>query len=97
MTKEDGKAASAFSTFSGQLANTSVPASAAADKARLIAAAAASAQDYIQLSKTTSTSQYQSTFASIGLQQTLTASTRTSRPSCDPAAGLLTAEAATES
>ena len=72
VTKEDGKAASAFDTFSSQLANTSVPASAAADKARLSAAAATSAQDFIQLSKTTSTSQYQSTIASTGLQQTLT-------------------------
>ena len=71
MTKEDGKAASAFNTFSSQLANTSVPASAAADKARLSAAAATSAQDFIQLSKTTSISQYQSTIAGTGLQQTL--------------------------
>jgi hypothetical protein len=71
VTKEDGKAASAFDTFSSQLANTSVPASAAADKARLSAAAATSAQDFIQLSKTTSISQYQSTIAGTGLQQTL--------------------------
>jgi hypothetical protein len=71
VTKEDGKAASAFNTFSSQLANTSVPAGAAADKARLSAAAATSAQDFIQLSKTTSISQYQSTIAGTGLQQTL--------------------------
>ncbi|MDX6419607.1 MAG: hypothetical protein QOG28_4227 [Trebonia sp.] len=71
VTKEDGKAASAFNTFSSQLANTSVPAGAAADKARLSAAAATSAQDFIQLSKTTSISQYQSTIASTGLQRAL--------------------------
>ncbi|MCW2890578.1 MAG: hypothetical protein JWO75_67 [Actinomycetia bacterium] len=71
VTKEDGKAASAFNTFSSQLANTSVPAGAAADKARLSAAAATSAHDFIQLSKTTSISQYQSTIASTGLQRAL--------------------------
>ena len=71
VTKEDTKAASAFNTFSGQLANTSVPAGADAEKARLAAAAAASQQDFIQLSKTTSASQYQSTVVSTGLQKTL--------------------------
>jgi hypothetical protein len=71
VTKEDTKAASAFSTFSGQLANTPVPAGADAAKARLAAAAAASQQDFIQLSKTTSASQYQSTVVSTGFQQTL--------------------------
>jgi hypothetical protein len=71
VTKEDGKAASAFNTFSSQLANTSVPAGAAADKARLSAAAATSARDLTELSKTTSDSQYHSTLASTGLQRTL--------------------------
>jgi hypothetical protein len=71
VTKQDSKAASAFSTFSSQLANTSVPASAAADKATLSAVAAAATRDFIQLSKSTSDSQYQSTITSTGLQQTL--------------------------
>jgi hypothetical protein len=71
VTKEDSKAADAFSTFSDQLANTSVPAGAVADEARLAAAATASQQDFIRLSKTTTASQYQSTRVSTGLQQTL--------------------------
>jgi hypothetical protein len=71
VTKQDSTAASAFTTFSGQLASTSVPAGAAADKSRLSAAAAASAKDFAQLSKVTSASQYQSTVASTGLQQEL--------------------------
>ena len=54
VTKQDGKAATAFSAFSAQVASAPVPASAAADKARLIAAAAASSQDYLQLSKAAS-------------------------------------------
>ncbi len=53
VTKQDSNAASAFNTFSGQLASTPVPAAAAADKARLSADAAAAAADFTQLSKTT--------------------------------------------
>jgi hypothetical protein len=71
VTREDSKAASAFNTFSGQLANTSVPAGADAEKARLAAAAAASQRDFVQLGKATSVSQYQSTVVSTGFQQTL--------------------------
>ena len=72
MTKQDGKAATAFSAFSAQVASAPVPASAAADKARLIAAATASSQDYLQLGKAASASQYNSTFGKIGLQKTVT-------------------------
>jgi len=68
---QDSKAASAFTAFSSQLANTTVPGGAAADKARLSAAATTIAQDYTQLSKATTADQYQSTFSSIGLQQSL--------------------------
>jgi hypothetical protein len=71
VTKEDAKAASAFGTFSDQLANTTVPAGAAADKAKLAATAAASQRDFTQLSEATSAGQYQSTVASSGYQQTL--------------------------
>lgn len=71
VTSQDSKAAAAFNTFSGQLANTSVPAGAAADKARLGTAAAGSAQDFVQLSKATSAAQYKSTITSTGLQNTL--------------------------
>jgi hypothetical protein len=71
VTKQDSKAANAFDAFSSQLANTPVPAGAAADKARLSTASAAAAQDFTQLSKTTTDSQYQSAVASSGLQTTL--------------------------
>jgi Domain of unknown function (DUF4389) len=71
VTKEDTKAASAFSLFSDQLADTSVPTGTAADEARLAAAATASQQAFVRLSKTTTASQYQSAIASTGLQQTL--------------------------
>jgi hypothetical protein len=71
VTKADGKAVVAFNTFSSQLANTPVPAGAAADKARLSAASATLAQDFTALSKTTSDTEYQSVITSTGLQQTL--------------------------
>src|SRR6185437_7874836 len=59
---QDSKAASAFTAFSSQLANTTVPGGAAATTI---------AQDYTQLSKATTADQYQSTFSSIGLQKSL--------------------------
>jgi len=68
---QDSKAASAFTTFSSQLATITVPGGAAADKAQLGAAATTVAQDYTQLSKATTADQYQSTFSSIGLQKSL--------------------------
>jgi hypothetical protein len=71
VTKQDGKAATAFSAFSAQVASAPVPASAAADKARLIAAATASSQGYLQLSKAAAGSQYNATFGKIGLQKTV--------------------------
>jgi hypothetical protein len=69
--KQDAQAATAFTTFSGQLAGMSVPAGAAADKARLTAAAAVTAGDYTALSKVTTADQYQALFGSIGLQKAL--------------------------
>jgi hypothetical protein len=72
VTSQDGKAATAFATFSAQVASTPVPASAAADKARLVAAATASSQGYRQLSKATSGTQYESIVGKIGLQKTVT-------------------------
>jgi len=69
--KEDTQAATAFTTFSSQLANISVPASVAADKAKLTAAAATIAGDYTALSKVTTAAQYQAVFGSIGLQKAL--------------------------
>jgi uncharacterized protein DUF4389 len=71
VTGQDTKAASAFGTFAAQVADTPVPADATADKARLVAAATAAQQDFIQLSQTTSASQYQSTITRSGLEQTL--------------------------
>ncbi len=68
---QDSKAASAFTAFSSDLATTTVPDAAAADKARLSAAAATLAQDYTQLSKAPTVDQYQSTFSSIGLAKSL--------------------------
>jgi hypothetical protein len=72
VTGQDGKAATAFSTFSAQVASTPVPASAAADKARLVASAKASSQDYLQLSKAASAGQYESIVGKIGLEKTVT-------------------------
>jgi hypothetical protein len=71
VTRLDDKAASAFSTFSGQLAATAVPASADAAKAKLSATAAAVAQDFTKMGQATSISQYLSAFNSTGLQTTL--------------------------
>jgi uncharacterized protein DUF4389 len=68
---QDSQAASAFTAFSSRLESTTVPGGAVADKARLSAAATTIAQDYTQLSKATTADQYQSTFASIGLQKSL--------------------------
>jgi hypothetical protein len=69
VTKQDSKAATAFSVFSSQLEDTPVPSG--ANEARLSADAAMAARDYSLLSKATTVAQYQSTFNSVGLQQTL--------------------------
>ena len=71
VTKQDTKAAALFTTFSSQLARTSVPSASTAAKAKVAADSAAVAQDITQLSKATTVSQYQATLASTGLQQAL--------------------------
>jgi hypothetical protein len=71
VTKEDGKAASAFNMFSGQLSATAVPSGAEAEKTTLSAVSASAAQDFTRLSQATTVSQYQSTISSTGLQSTL--------------------------
>jgi len=73
VTRQDGKAATLFATFSSQLASTSVPADSTAAKAKVAADSAAVTQDLTQLSKATSVSQYEATLASTGLQQALKA------------------------
>jgi hypothetical protein len=71
VTRQDGKAAALFTTFSSQLASTSVPADSTAAKAKVAADSATVAQDLTQLSKATTASQYDATVASTGLQQEL--------------------------
>lgn len=71
VTRLDGKAASAFSTFSGQLAATAVPASADAAKAKLSATTAALVKDFTTMGQATSVSQYLSAANSTGLRTTL--------------------------
>jgi hypothetical protein len=70
-TQVDSKYASAFDTFSGQLASIPVPNGSAAAEARLSADATTAAQDYTQLSQATTAAQYQSLVASTGIEQTL--------------------------
>jgi Domain of unknown function (DUF4389) len=72
VTKADGKAATAFSTFSSQLSATAVPSTSDAEKAKLSAVSASAAQDFSQLSHATSVAQYQSIVSGTGVQSTLT-------------------------
>ena len=71
VTKADGTAAAYFSTFASQLQATPMPSGAVAAASKLHTDATQAAQDFTQLSKATTVSGYQRTFASIGLQQTL--------------------------
>jgi len=71
VTKADGTAAAYFSTFASQLQATRMPSGAVAAASKLHTDAIQPAQDFTQLSKATTVSGYQRTFASIGLQQTL--------------------------
>jgi hypothetical protein len=71
VTKADGTAAAYFSTFASQLQDTPMPSGAVAAASKLHTDATQAAQDFTQLSKATSVSAYQSTFASSGLQQAL--------------------------
>lgn len=75
LTKLDAATASDFNTFDSQLAATPVPASAAADKAKLSADGATVANDFTKLSQSTTGTQYASTVGSIHLQQALDAFT----------------------
>jgi hypothetical protein len=72
VTGQDAKVATDFSAFASRLAATALPASAASAGARLHTDATTMAQDFTVLSKTTTVSQYQSTFTSTGVAQTLT-------------------------
>jgi len=71
VTRADGTAAAYFSTFASQLQATPMPSGAVAAASKLHADATQAAQDFTQLSKATTVSGYQRTFASIGLQHTL--------------------------
>ena len=71
VTKADGSAAAYFSTFASQLQATPMPSGAAAAASKLHSDAIQAAQDFTQLSKATTVSQYQGTVASTGVQQTL--------------------------
>ena len=71
VTAADGKAATYFSSFAGTLQGTPMPSSAQAAASRLDSDATQAAQDFTELSQTTSVTQYQATFDSTGLQQIL--------------------------
>jgi hypothetical protein len=71
VTGEDATAATDFSAFASQVQAIPLPASAASAGARLYADATKLAQDFTALSRTTTASQYQSTYTSTGLIQTL--------------------------
>jgi len=71
VTKADGNAAGYFSTFASRLQATPMPSGAAAAASKLHSDATLAAQDFTQLSKATTASQYQKAVASTGLQQTL--------------------------
>jgi len=71
VTKADRTAAAYFSTFASQLQATPMPSGAVAAASKLHTDATQAARDFTKLSKATTVSGYQRTFASIGLQQTL--------------------------
>jgi hypothetical protein len=72
VTRQDAKMATDFAAFANRLAATPLPASAASAGARLETDATTMAHDFTVLSKTTTASQYESTFTSTGVGQTLT-------------------------
>jgi hypothetical protein len=71
VTKLDGQVAGDLKTFSGQLASTRVPAGAAADKALVSADVNALTQDFTQLSRATTATQYESIVNSTGVEAKL--------------------------
>jgi hypothetical protein len=71
VTQQDGKAASAFSSWSNQVADIPLPADAITQQATANAVARGITQDFTQLSQATTAAQYQSTFNQVNLQQAL--------------------------
>lgn len=71
VTKADAKAAKYFAAFASQLQATPMPSGATAAANQLDADATKAAQDFTQLSHTTTVAQYQNTFTDTGLQQTV--------------------------
>ena len=71
LTSQDATAATDFSAFASQLQAMPLPAGAASAEARLDADATKMARDFTVLSQVTTVSQYQSTYTSTGLAQTL--------------------------
>jgi hypothetical protein len=71
ITKLDGQMAGNFTTFSGELANIQVPAGAASAKAKVVADSNTLAQDFTQLSKATTSDQYDSIASSTGVENEL--------------------------
>lgn len=71
VTGTDTTAANDFSKFASQLQATAIPGSATAASDQLYSDATKAAQDFTQLSQSTSIEQYQSTVTSTGVQQTL--------------------------
>jgi hypothetical protein len=72
VTIQDAKAAADFTAFDNQLTGTPMPSNSVSAASRLGQLGTESAQDFTQLSKVTSASQYESVFTSTGLQATLT-------------------------
>jgi len=71
VTGQDAKAAGYFTTFDSQLKATAMPPNSTLAAAQLDQVATQSAQDFTQLSKVTTASQYQSVVTSTNLQTTL--------------------------
>lgn len=73
VTRQDVTAARGFNTFADQMIDPLVPRGAAADQDRLIADARTLSRDFARLSKATTGTGYEETFAAIGLQRHLDA------------------------
>jgi hypothetical protein len=71
ITKQDTTAANLFTTLSTQLAGMPVPSGSEAAKVKVQADVSAAAQDFTQLSRATTVSQYQAAIQSTGLKKLL--------------------------
>jgi hypothetical protein len=71
VTGQDAKAAGYFTAFDSKLTGTAMPSNSVAAASRLDQVGTASAQDFTELSKVTSATQYTSVVTSTGLQATL--------------------------